>query len=99
MNKNIKEMIEYPKQGIISKEVIKSGKLNVTLFCMAKNTEMSEHTSTRSGTVYVVEWKGVFNLEGKNIKMVPGAYIHMEKNQRHSLKSRENTSFLLTLVK
>lgn len=96
MNKDLKEMIEYPKQGVLSKEIIK-GKQNISLFCMAKNTEISEHTSTKQGFVYVIEGKGIFNLEGENIKMEEGVLIFMKENAKHSLKAEKNTSFLLAL--
>ena len=95
---NIKELIAYSKGGILSKVIVKSEKLDVTLFSMGKGTEISEHTSTKSGFVYVVEGKGVFNLEGKDIQMLPGVFIQLDKNMVHSLKVEENTSFLLALV-
>ena len=98
MERNLKELIEYPKEGVLSKEIIKDKKLNVTLFSMAKNTDISEHTSTKAGTVYIIEGKGIFNLQGKDIIMKQGVLIHMKENAVHSLKAIENTSFLLTLV-
>jgi len=94
--KNLKEMISYSEGGIISKELVK-GKTNVTLFCMAKGTELTEHTSTREGVVYVIEGGGTFTLEGEKIPMLPGTFIHMKKKAVHSLKVNENTSFLLVL--
>ena len=99
MNKNIKELIEYPREGILSKSVSSEGGADVTLFCMAKGAEMSEHTSTKQGLVYVIEGKGVFNLEGEEIAMEPGIFIQMDQNAVHSLKADENTAFLLTLIK
>jgi len=99
MHKNIKELVEYPREGILSKSVINREKMDVTLFCMAKGAEMSEHTSTKQGLVYVIEGKGVFNLEGEEIAMEPGTLIQMDQNAVHSLKTDENTAFLLTLVK
>ena len=65
---------------------------------MAKGTELSEHTSTKQGFIYVVEGKGVFNLAGENITMLSGVLINMQDNVVHSLKVEENTSFLLSLV-
>ena len=62
MNKNINELIEYPKEGVLSKELIKTKKVNISLFCMAKGTDISEHTSTKEGFIYVLEGDGVFNL-------------------------------------
>ena len=98
MTKNIKEMIEYPKEGVLSKVIIKDKKLNATLFCMAKDTDISEHTSTKSGFIYVVEGNGIFNLEGKDIKMIEGVSIFMKEDAVHSLKAKENTSFMLILI-
>ena len=97
-NKNILEMIEYPEQGVLSKEIFKNGKMNCTLFCMASGTEISEHTSTKQGFVYVIEGNGIFNLQGKNIILREGVFIHMGENAIHSLKAKENTSFLLILT-
>lgn len=94
----INELIKYSKKGILSKDIIKSNKLNVTLFCMAKGTEISEHTSTKPGFVYVVEGRGSFNLEGEDIPMAGGVFIYMKENSIHSLRADENTSFILVLV-
>jgi nitric oxide dioxygenase len=95
--KNLKQLIEYSKDGILSKVLVKNNKLNVTLFCMAAGTEMSEHTSTKEGTVFVLEGKGTFDLEGEEIVMKPGILIHMPKNAVHLLRAKENMSFVLTL--
>lgn len=97
MEKQIKEMIEYPQEGVLSKEIEKTDKMDVSLFCMAGGTEMGEHTSTKQGFVHVVEGKGTFNLEGEDIEMVPGKFIFMKENAKHSLKAEENTAFILTL--
>lgn len=94
---NLKEFIEYPKEGVLSKVLAKTDKNNVTLFCMAAGTEMSEHTSTKEGFVYVLEGNGVFNLEGEEINMQQGVFIFMKKDAKHSLKADENTAFLLSL--
>ncbi|MFA6268563.1 MAG: cupin domain-containing protein [archaeon] len=95
----LNKLIEYPKSGILSKVLIKAENNEVTLFCMAHGSEMSEHTSTKAGYVNVLEGEGVFNLKGKKIKMTKGTLIYMEKNSVHSLKAKTNTSFLLTLIK
>jgi len=94
---NIKEMISYSKGGILSKELIRNENSNVTLFCMAKGTEISEHTAKKRGFVYVIEGRGIFNLEGEKIVMERGVFIKLEKEAVHSLKAEEDTSFLLVL--
>ena len=97
MWKDLKKLIEYPKEGVLSKELARTAKSNVTLFCMAKGTGISEHTSTKEGFVHVLEGKGIFNLQGEDIAMMPGVFIFMKKNAKHSLKAGKNTAFLLSL--
>lgn len=96
--KNLKELIEYPKEGIVSKLIVKNEKIDMTLFCMANGTNISEHTSTKQGVVHILEGEGSFNLEGSEIKLQEGVIIYMDKNARHSLSVVKDTSFLLTLV-
>jgi len=97
--KDLKEMIDYSNNGIISKVIEKNDIGDVTLFGMSKDTEISEHTSTKQGYVYVIEGEGIFNLEGEEIPMKPGVLIFMDANAKHSLSAKENTTFILILNK
>ena len=97
--KNVKEMINYSDEGIMSKVIEKNNIRDVTLFCMSKKTELGEHTSTKAGYVYVVEGDGIFNLEGEEIHMKPGVLIFMDANAKHSLSAKEDTTFILILNK
>ncbi|MBT3298254.1 cupin domain-containing protein [archaeon] len=96
---DVSEMIDYSKGGIISKVIEKNDISDVTLFCMSKETEISTHTSTKAGYVYVVEGNGIFNLEGEEIHIKPGILIFMSANAKHSLSAKEDTSFILILNK
>ncbi len=95
--KDLKRMIAYSDGGITSKIVAKGEKSQVTLFSMAAGTDIGDHTSTKEGQVYVIEGEGVFTLEGVGIAMDPGVLITFEKNAKHSLSAKKNTSFLLFL--
>lgn len=95
--KNISEMINYSNGGIMSKAIEKDDMGDVTLFSMSKSTEISEHTSTKAGYVYVVEGDGIFNLEGIEIPMKPGVLIFMSANAKHSISANKNTTFILIL--
>jgi quercetin dioxygenase-like cupin family protein len=97
MDKNIHKLIDYKEGGVVSRVIFNDDKIDITLFCMAKNTTMSEHTASRNGVIYVIEGKGLFTLEGENIEMNPGTMILMNKDMRHSLKADQNTSFVLYL--
>tara|TARA_B100001971_G_C18039132_1_gene456682 strand:+ start:473 stop:751 length:279 start_codon:yes stop_codon:yes gene_type:complete len=90
-------MVSYSEGGVTSKVISKGDNNQLTLFCMAEKTDISEHTSTKEGFVYVIEGSGMFNLEGEEISMKPGILIRMCRDAKHSIKAIENTSFLLFL--
>ncbi|WP_413172792.1 cupin domain-containing protein [Anabaena azotica] len=93
----LQEQIEYPREGVFSKVLAKDTTCQYTLFCLAANTEISEHTSTRNATVNVLEGRGLLTLSGEKIKLEPGVFIVMPANAPHALQAESNLSFLLTL--
>ena len=94
---NLEEMMEFPREGIFSKVLVKTDISNHTLLCLAKGTDMSEHTSTREAAVTVLKGKGTFILKSKKIKMKPGVFIFMPKDAPHSLSADEDLAILLSL--
>jgi nitric oxide dioxygenase len=94
---DLAKMMEFPREGIFSKVIVKTDVANCTLMCLAKGSDISEHTSSREAAVTVLEGTGTFNLNGKKIKMKPGVLIFMPKHAPHSLSAKENLAILLTL--
>ena len=94
---NVRELISYSSGGVFSKVLDKNSTGDVTLFCMAAGTDMSEHTASRDGFIYVVEGDGIFNLEGTDIPMKEGVMFSMKKDAKHSLKANADTTFILFL--
>jgi quercetin dioxygenase-like cupin family protein len=93
----LKERIEYPDGGVLSKVLFKDNHCQYTLFCLAEGTNISEHTSTRNAVVQVIEGRGILTLEGEEIQLEPGIFVLMKANAPHALKAEENLTFLLTL--
>ncbi|MDD5432454.1 MAG: cupin domain-containing protein [Candidatus Omnitrophica bacterium] len=95
--KELEKMMEFPKEGIFSKVLVKTPTSNYTLMCLAKGSDISEHTSTREAAVTVLKGEGIFVLNGKKIKMKPGVFIFMPKNAPHSLSAKKDLAILLSL--
>lgn len=93
----LREKIEYPSGGVLSKVLLKDNNCQYTLFSLAAGTEISEHTSTRNATVHVLEGRGILTLEGRDITLEPGRFVFMPANAPHALKAEDNLAFLLTL--
>lgn len=94
---SLKDHLTYPESGVLSKVIWKSEVCQYSLFCLAANTEISEHTSTRNATVQVVDGTGWLTLEGEKIALEPGVFIFMEANAPHALAATTNLAFVLTL--
>lgn len=95
--KDLGKMMEFPREGIFSKVLVKTDISNHTLMCLAKGSDISEHTSTREAAVTVLKGEGIFILNGKKIEMRPGVFIFMPKNAPHSLSVSEDLAILLSL--
>jgi nitric oxide dioxygenase len=95
--KDLEKMMEFPKEGVFSKVLIKTNISNHTLMCLARGSDISEHTSTREAAVTVLKGKGVFVLNGKRIKLKPGVFIFMPRNAPHSLSAKEDLAIILSL--
>lgn len=93
----LKDKIEYAETGVLSKLLVKLPYCQLTLFCLAAGTDISEHTSTRNAVVQVIEGRGILTLEGKDILLEPDVFIFMPANAPHALQAQENLAFLLTL--
>lgn len=97
MIKDLEKIMEFPKEGVFSKVLVKTGISNHTLMCLAKGSDISEHTSAREAAVTVLKGEGVFVLNGKKIKMKPGVFIFMPKNAPHSLSAKKDLAIILSL--
>lgn len=94
---NFSDYIQYSEGGIVSKVFLKDNNCQYTLFCLAADTEISEHTATRNATITVLEGQGLLILEGLEVLLTPGKFIFMKAGAVHCLKTKENLAFLLIL--
>ncbi len=93
----LEDVIEYPEAGVLSKLLYKNHCCQYTLFCLASDTEISEHTSTWNATIHVIAGRGTLTWKGTKISLSPGIFTFMPANTPHALKAEENLAFLLTL--
>jgi quercetin dioxygenase-like cupin family protein len=94
---NLHDQLDYADSGVLSKVIWKDEVCQYSLFCLAANTEISEHTSTRNATVQVVEGSGTLTLNGEVLSLTPGVFVFMAANSPHALAADSNLAFVLTL--
>jgi nitric oxide dioxygenase len=96
---DLEGMIEFPRDGIVSKTILKKADKDVTLFCMSTGQLMSSHTSSYPAIIHMLQGKGEVTLANKKYEAKPNAWFYMPPNLPHAIKATQNLVFLLTLFK
>lgn len=96
---DLESMIEFPRDGIVSKTVLKAAGKDVTLFCMATGQLMSSHTSSYPAIIHVLKGNGEVTLAKRKYEAQPNSWFYMPAGLPHAIKATGNLVFLLTLFK
>lgn len=92
-------MVEYSSGGVVSKQVIKSEKGNVTLFAFDKGEGLSEHTAPFDAMVQVIEGEVTISIGGVGYELNAGETIIMPANISHAVSAREKFKMILTMIR
>jgi len=93
------DMIQYQKESIVSKVLLKKITGNITLFAFDKKQELSEHTASFDAFVYVIDGKVDIVLNGKSNELSSGESITMPANIPHAVKAIEKFKMMLVMIK
>jgi quercetin dioxygenase-like cupin family protein len=95
----ISDLIEYQKDSVVSKTLIKKEKGTITIFAFDKEQGLSEHTAPFDALVQVVDGKADILLNGKSNIVSQGEMIIMPANVPHALKAIEKFKMMLVMIK
>ncbi len=94
---HLDDMVEFPKQGILSKTVHEGASGEVDLFMLPKGEKISSHTSARDAAVLILQGEADFMLGEDWTHVKSGDWFMMPAGLVHSLTAAEDLVFLLTL--
>ncbi len=95
--KNLFEIIEFPKEGILSKTIHKNTTGEADVFMIPKGGKISGHTSSRDACVQILQGEAEFMLGEEWHKVKAGDWFFMEKGLIHAITAVDDLVFLLTL--
>ncbi len=96
---NLEDLIEFARDGIVSKTLVKNADREVGLFCMSYGQSISTHTSRFPAVIHVLYGKGEVTLANEKFDAKPNAWFYLPAGLPHSIEATENLVFLLTLFK
>ncbi len=91
------KVMTFPRAGIFSRVIVKTALSNVTLMCLSKGTQISEHTTLREASVSVLKGTGTFSIGSRRVRMKPGVVIFLPKSTPHALHADTDCAILLSL--
>ena len=96
---SLNKLVQYQKEAIVSKVLIKKQTGNITLFAFDKGQELSEHTAPFDALVHVFEGQVDVILNDESNITKSGEMIIMPANVPHSLKAVERFKMMLVMIK
>ncbi|MGZ4141876.1 MAG: cupin domain-containing protein [Actinomycetota bacterium] len=91
--------VEIQAGAVVSKVVHRDDDIELTVFGFDAGEGLTEHTTPRPAIVQVLSGRLRFNVEGDEVEMVPGTWLHMSAGAAHSLTAVAPTVMLLTLLR
>ena len=95
--KHLNDLIEFPKDGILSKSVFEGSSGEADLFMLPKGAKISSHTSSRDAAVMVLRGEAEFMLGEQLHRVKAGDWFFMEAGLVHALSAIKDFAFVLTL--
>jgi len=90
--------VENVAHGIVSRAVLTTPGLRVTLFHFAPGQELSEHTSKARALIQALAGTCVFTVGTTVHTLKPGDLLHLPPGAPHAMTAPEGCSMLLTQV-
>jgi len=99
VNIDLESVVEFAKNGIVSKTLVKTRSAEISLFCMSPGQSISTHKSSFPAIIHVLHGIGHVTLATKSYQAKPNAWFYMPAQLPHAIEATENLVFLLTLFK
>ena len=97
---DIQFLLDYQKDSVVSREVIKKELGTVTFFSFDQGQGLSEHSAPFDAMVQVIDGEAEITISGKKQTVKAGQIIIMPANEPHALQA-ENSPYkmILTMIK
>lgn len=96
---NLKELIDYQDDSVVSREIIRKSTGTITLFAFDKSQGLSEHTAPFDAMVQILDGEAEITISGKAYHLKEGQMIILPVNEVHALKAISKFKMLLVMIR
>jgi quercetin dioxygenase-like cupin family protein len=97
--RNLKQMLQYQEQAVVSRMLVKNPAGNVTLFAFDGNEGLSEHTAPYDALIIGVEGRAEVTLGGVLHTLGEGDSLLMPANVPHAVHPVGGFKMLLIMIR
>lgn len=96
---NLAKDIEYSKDAVVSKTIVKKLSGTVTLFAFDSGQGLSPHIAPFDALVQILDGKCSFSIEESKFLMASGDCIILPAGKIHAVEAVKPFKMLLTMIK
>ncbi|MCW5849163.1 MAG: cupin domain-containing protein [Anaerolineae bacterium] len=96
---NLSDASQIPPDSILSRTVVNTDQVKVTLFHFAAGQELSEHTASTPAIIQILAGQARLTLGGEVKEAGPGAYAYMTAGLTHAVYAHTPVVMLLEMLK
>lgn len=96
---NALALVQYQDGSIVSREIVKKGTGNVTVFAFDEGQGLSEHTAPFDALVQIMEGEAQIVIAGHAHRIEAGQMILMPAGQPHAVKAPKPFKMILTMIR
>ena len=95
----VSDLVNYQEGAVVSRELLKKTKGNMTVFAFDESQGLSEHTAPFDALVQMVEGEAEITISGRPYTLHEGEMILMPAGEPHSLRAIQKFKMLLTMIR
>ncbi|MDD2320707.1 MAG: cupin domain-containing protein [Geobacteraceae bacterium] len=96
---NLKNLISYQEDSVVSKTLVDRGIGTITLFSFDAGQGLSEHTAPFDAFVQIVDGEAEITISGEKHTVKAGEIIIMPADQPHALRAETRFTMLLVMIR
>jgi len=95
----LQEAVEYQKDAVVSKTILKKETGNISLFAFDKGQGLSEHTAPFDALVQIIDGEADVTISGDVHQVRKGEVIVLPANKPHALSAVTPFKMMLVMIK
>lgn len=96
---SLQDLVSYQEGAVVSRQIVRSARCNVTLFAFDAAQELSEHASPFDALVHVLEGELEVRISDQPYRMQDGMILVIPANHPHAVRALSRVKMLLTMIR